>query len=323
MNPEGLPLPGGTRRDGNNGTDPPVITAPLPGASPSAREALTHNRLKLAIFSSVYAGLPLAEAARRVRHHGFSGVILEYAFADLCLNPLRPDWTVVETIQAAFRREEVAIAGLYGYYNVVDPDSARRLWGEARMSFLLTNWERLGSPVVATETGTFNAQSEWLESPENATESAYARCRAALERLVAQAEKHGAILAIEPNWRNIIGSVDRAARLFRDLPSPALKLIMDPSNYYRKEDLPRMDAVLEDLFRQVGKHTVLAHAKDVAAAGDETHLVAAGRGVLNYPLYLHLLAGLDRECFLALERLSLDDVPRARDYVLRVLGVRF
>ena len=91
---------------------------------------------------------------------------------------------------------------------------------------------------------------------------------------------------------------------------------MDPCNYYRKEDLPRMGPVLEDIFRRLGARIVLAHAKDVKASADGTDLPASGLGVLDYPLYLRLLAKLDREMFLALEHLGLEDVPRARDFVL-------
>ena len=75
--------------------------------------------------------------------------------------------------------------------------------------------------------------------------------------------------------------------------------------------------MLDEIFRRVGKQTVLAHAKDVKAAGDNgTDLPAAGRGVLDYPRYLRLLSGLYRELYLVIEHLTLEDVPRARDYVL-------
>ena len=50
---------------------------------------------------------------------------------------------------------------------------------------------------------------------------------------------------------------------------------------------------------------------------DGTDLPASGMGVLDYPLYLRLLARLDREIPLIIEHLSLADVPRARDFVLR------
>ena len=99
--------------------------------------------------------------------------------------------------------------------------------------------------------------------------------------------------------------------------SPALKLVMDPCNYPRKEDLPRFPSMLDEMFRRLGEQIVVAHAKDVkASAGEGTDLPAAGRGVLDYPRYLRLLAGLNRPVHLLLEHLSLEDVPRARDYVL-------
>ena len=166
----------------------------------------------------------------------------------------------------------------------------------------------------STETGTLNEKSEWLESPENASEKGYQSCRAALEKLAQAAKKHGAIISIEPYWRNVIDSIARADRVLRDVPG--LKLVMDPCNYFRKEDLSRMDPMLEEMFSRLGRKIVLAHAKDVKASADGADLPASGKGVLDYPLFLRLLAGLNRELFLIIEHLTLDDVPRARDYVL-------
>jgi sugar phosphate isomerase/epimerase len=77
-----------------------------------------------------------------------------------------------------------------------------------------------------------------------------------------------------------------------------------------------MQPMLEDIFRRVGQQTVLAHAKDVKPAPEGPDLPAAGLGVLDYPLYLRLLAGLNSELYLAIEHLTMEDVPRARDYVL-------
>ena len=182
------------------------------------------------------------------------------------------------------------------------------------MQVLIENWKQFGCPVISTETGTFNDKSEWIESPENATEQGYQACRAALERLTRAAKKTGAVISIETYWRNVIDSIARAERVMRDVRG--LKLVMDPCNFYRRDDLSRMDPMLEEMFRLLGKHIVLAHAKDVKASADGTDLPASGKGVLDYPLYLRLLAGLNRELYLVLEHLTLDDVPHARDYVL-------
>ena len=285
----------------------------ISNAAPDLRAKAKKN-LKLGIFTGVYASLPLEEAARRIEADGFHGVVLEYGFADIRFDPWAPDWDKARQITRTLAKHNLKIAGLFGYYNVVDPDPARRKRGEQRMQVLIENWRQFGCPIISTETGTFNDKSEWLESPENATEEGYQACRAALERLTKAAKKTGAVISIETYWRNVIDSTARAQRVLRDVPG--LKLVMDPCNFYRKEDLSRMDPMLEEMFRLLGKQIVLAHAKDVKAAAEGTDLPASGKGVLDYPLFLRLLAGLNRELYLIIEHLTLDDVPRSRDYVL-------
>jgi len=295
-----------------------ALATPLAGRAADDLKAKAKRNLKLAIFTGVYAGLPLEEAGKRIKADGFSGVVLEGNFADVRFDPFAPDWEAANKITSCLDHNGIKIVGLYGYYNVVAPDPENRKRGEQRMQFLIENWKRLGSNNISTETGSRNPQSEWNDSPENATEAAYQQCRTSLEKFARLAEKTGAVISIEPYWKNVIGSAERAERLFRDVKSPALKLVMDPCNYFRKAELTQMQPMLKDIFQRVGKQTVLAHAKDVKAAADadDTELPAAGKGVLDYPRYLRLLAELDREIYLAVEHLSLPEVPAARDYVL-------
>jgi len=304
-----------TRRDWLKLSGAAALALPWMTSAAEELRAKARKNLKLGIFTGVYSRFPLEEAARRMAGDGFNGVILEYSFADVRFDPWSPDWDKVRVIRETLARHNLKIAGLFGYYNVVDPDAARRLRGEQRMQTLLENWRHFDCPVVSTETGTLNGKSEWLESPENEGEPAYQACRAAFERWAGVARKTGAVVSIEAYWRNVVGTAPRAERLLRDVPG--LKLVMDPCNYYRKEDLANMDAILEDMFKRLGPNIVLAHAKDVKAAADNgTDLPAAGMGVLDYPLFLRLLAALDRELYVIIEHLTLEDVPRARDYVL-------
>jgi sugar phosphate isomerase/epimerase len=274
------------------------------------------KNFRLGIFTHVYAKLPVEEAIARIKADGFRGVVTNFSFADVKFNPAKPDWDAVKKVRACLDRHGLTVAGLYGYYNVVSPLPEQRRKGRERMEFLLANWKKFGSPNVTTETGTYNAKSEWLDDPRNTSEEGYLDFRREMEGLVKAAEKSGAMVTIEPYWRNIIGTIDRAERLFRDISSPALKLTMDPSNFFRPEDLPRMKPMLEEMFRRLGPQVVLAHAKDVKMTGDKQEHPAAGLGVLDYATYLELLAKLDRPLDLVLEHLTLDDVPRARGFVL-------
>jgi len=285
-------------------------------AAQTSLKSKAKKNLKLGVFTNVYSRFPVAEAAAKIRAHGFEGVVLEYRFADVRFDPNAPDWGAAAKIVDTLGAAGLKIACLAGYYNVVAPDPDERKKGEAAFRCLVENWRKLGSPIVATETGTLNRKSQWLESPENAGEPAYESCRKSLAELARVAAGSGAVVAIEPYWRNIIDSPARAGRLFRDVNSPALKLVMDPCNYYRPADLDRVQPILREVFERVGRQTVIAHAKDVKPAPDGPDLPAAGLGVMDYPLFLRLLAGLDREMFLVVEHLGFEDVPRARDYVL-------
>jgi len=280
------------------------------------RKAEGVENVHLGVDAGVYARFPVEEAASRMQADGFRSVLCAYRFADMHFDPLAPDWKAAEKILASFERHGIAIAAISGYVNVVDPNPSRRKAGDARLKFFLENAKRLGCRNVSTETGTFNEKSQWLDAPENFTEEGYRQCRAAFEKWAKVAEKAGSILSIEVYWRNCIDSIERADRLFREVNSPALKLVMDPCNYFRKEDLSKMQPMLKDMFKRLGDRIVVAHAKDVKAAAEGTDLPAAGRGVLDYPLYLRLLGQLGRPIDLLLEHLTLDDVPRARDYVL-------
>jgi sugar phosphate isomerase/epimerase len=270
----------------------PALAAPVSAAPAVDWRAKAKKNLRLGIDAGVYA-------------------------ADARFDPLAPDWDAAEKIVRAFEQHGIEIAAVFGYVNLVDPVPEQRQRGDARLEALLTNWKRLGCRNVSTETGTFNTQSPWLEAPENATEEGYLKCRAALEKWAKVAEKAGAVLSIEAYWRNVIDSIDRAERVFKEVQSPALRLVMDPNNYFRKEDLPKMQPMLEEMFRRLGDRIVVAHAKDVKPAENGTDLPASGKGVLDYPLFLRLLAQLDRPLDLILEHLTLDDVPRARDFVLQ------
>jgi len=297
-----------------------AITVPVLASEADTSATLrarAKKNLTLGTFTSFYASLSLDEAVRRLKEHEMHCVVCDYAFKDIRFDPLAPDWDVLKKIRAAFEHQKIEFVGLYGYYNVIDPDLDRRKQGEARIHAYIENWKRFGTPVISLETGTFNRQSQFAEDPQNFTEEGYQIFKTTFEKIVRAAEKTQAILAIEPYWRNIICSVERAERLFRELSSPSLKLTMDPCNYFRNEDLPKMRPMLEEIFRRLGPETVLAHAKDVKASDKGTDLPAAGKGVLDYPLYLRLLAELNRPCPLLVEHLSMADVPRARDYVLK------
>jgi sugar phosphate isomerase/epimerase len=129
----------------------------------------------------------------------------------------------------------------------------------------------------------------WRGHPANRRPDAWADLLEAMEEALAIAEEHDLWLAVEPETANVVDSPTKARRLLDELRCPRLKIILDPANLFRVEDLPYQRPILEAAFDLLGPDLVLAHAKDVRVVGGTVHHVAAGTGVLDYRLYLKLL----------------------------------
>jgi sugar phosphate isomerase/epimerase len=113
-----------------------------------------------------------------------------------------------------------------------------------------------------------------------------------MEQALVIAEAHDLWLAVEPETANVVDSPAKARRLLDELRSPRLKIILDPANLFRAEDLPDQRAILSAAFDVLGPDIVLAHAKDVQVVAGTVHHVAAGAGLLDYEYYLSLLRHL-------------------------------
>ena len=120
---------------------------------------------------------------------------------------------------------------------------------------------------------------------------------------------------------------------------PGLGLLMDPSNYFESNNIDPMDGILHQVFDTLSDKIKIAHAKDVARAGDdksEKHadigdddalashtfrgvaeivLNAAGTGSLNYNLYPQLLAKKHPNIPIIVEHLDEAYVPRSKVFM--------
>jgi sugar phosphate isomerase/epimerase len=149
---------------------------------------------------------------------------------------------------------------------------------------------------------------------------------------------------VENYVNNVIGSVNEVLRMFAEIDSPALGLMMDPTNYFTDYNINDIDGELNRIFNSLSNRAVIAHAKDCKAADnmEEKHanldasealsfrgagaveLPAPGLGSLNYDLYLKRLAENYPNIPLIIEHLDENDIPRAKAFIdnkLKELGI--
>lgn len=120
------------------------------------------------------------------------------------------------------------------------------------------------------------------------------------------------VLAFEPEHGTVVNDASAARRLLDAVGSPHLKVVVDAANLILPGELDHQAATLERAFELFGADLALAHAKDLL---DDGTIVAAGRGSLDYALYVRLLRQAGYTGALVLHDLRPDEVPESVAYV--------
>nr|MDA8409315.1 TIM barrel protein [Treponema sp.] len=158
--------------------------------------------IAVGIFNG-YFPYSLDESIKRIKAQGFSCVQLDLCFKDMDLEWQRLDAQKCHKIRDAFRQANLPIVCISGYTNLVHPEPARRMANTEYLKTLLRFARDLGTPYVISETGTYNADSDWVFDPKNATEGAYQEVKAIIADLAQHAHAHNAVFLIENYVQNI------------------------------------------------------------------------------------------------------------------------
>jgi sugar phosphate isomerase/epimerase len=250
--------------------------------------------MRLGIFAKTFVRPNLADTLDAVAAYGFDCVQFNFACAGLPGLPERIDPRVVSAAACELKRRHLAVAAVSGTFNMIDPDPARRREGLRRLEGIAASCAGLGAPLVSLCTGTRDPQDMWRAHPHNDSAAAWQDLQASMREALKIADWHDVCLGVEPETANVVNSARKARRLLDEMGSPRLKIIMDAANLFRPGQGARMAEMLQEAFALLGRDIALAHAKDFRDGADFAH-VAAGRGLLDWPLLLRLLraAGFD------------------------------
>lgn len=295
------------------------------------------------IFTGYYP-YTIDETIRRIKASDFSCVQLDVSFKDLdaTKEPLTKE--KAHLIRDKFRDANLPIIAVSGYTNFIHPDPVKRKENIDFLKMMMRYARDLGCPYVASETGTYNEESDWVWDDRNGSEKVYEETIEIIRDLASYANDYGATFIVENYVNNVIGSVEQVERMFKDVGTAGLGLICDPTNYFDEAHMKDVDGTLKDIFAKLSPYMKIAHAKDIKVAEDtsEKHadidadashsfrgsggveLPAAGLGVLNYDLYVELLAQQHPNIPLIIEHLDEGDIERAKKFVdgtLKKVGV--
>lgn len=266
--------------------------------------------MTVGILAHLLGTLPYAQLADKVAEHRFPYVQLALSKAiagiDFSLGKLSPG--LASEIGGAFADRGVRIAVLGCYASLIDLNEDNYRYNVDRFKEHLRHARHFGAPIVATEVGV----------PQDAGRLAQhaALLDRALEELVEEAKRWGAVIGLEAAQGHLIDTPETLAAAIERFPSSCVGVVLDPCNLLSGRTLDDQDRIVDDAFRLLGPRIVSAHAKDLVRTEDGgVQETAAGLGQLHYARFWEKLEAQKPHGFVTLEAVSVPQMEAAARFV--------
>ncbi|HWR50466.1 MAG TPA: TIM barrel protein [Bryobacteraceae bacterium] len=263
------------------------------------------------------------ELAREHRRLGYS--------AAYCPDAKPDDTARTREIEQAFAAENVVIAEVGAWYNMLDPDAAKRRENLAKVVSRLALAEAVGARCCVDIAGSYNPDSWFGPHKNNFSKEFFDATVENCRRVIDEIRPKRARFAIEmmgwaipdgpESYRKLVKAVDRKAF---GVHIDVCNGVNSPARYYHNA------AFITECFRTLGPWVVSCHAKDLEWKVEmNVHFVEVvpGRGGIHYRTYLREIANLPVEAPLMLEHLSKpEEYEEGKRYiqgVARELGLPF
>jgi sugar phosphate isomerase/epimerase len=260
------------------------------------------------------------------RAHAAFGYGAAYVPANLSM----ADAGLLSRWEAAFAAEDVMLAEIGIWRNLVTPDDAVRSSNLDYAAEKLAVADAVGARCAVTYIGSFRAGSDYAPARENMGKDAFEACIETVRHLIDRVKPKRAKFALEMMQYSLPDSVDSYVEMFRAVDRPAFGAHLDPVNLIMT---PRVywnnAALIRECFAKLGPWIASCHAKDILLHHKAAlHLdeVQIGDGVLDYGVYLSELNSLPRDVPLMLEHLEGPAYAVARDRLFAVgegAGIQF
>ncbi len=240
------------------------------------------------------------QLAREHRRIGYS--------AAYCPSVEARDGDRTRAIREAFAAEDVAIAEVGAWKNMLDPDPAARKNNLDYVAERLALAEAVNARCCVDIAGSYNPKSWFGMHPKNLSREFFDATVANCRRVIDAVKPARTRFAIEMMPWSLPDGPDSYAELIRAVDRRAFAVHLDvcnainsPARFYSNK------AVIEECFRKLGQWIVSCHAKDLAWVPEyNIHFaeVPPGRGQIDYATYLRSISQLPVDAPLMLEHLN-------------------
>jgi len=263
------------------------------------------------------------ELAREHRRLGYS--------AAYCPKAEIGDAAYARALEDAFRKENVVIAEVGAWVNMLDPDPAKRERNIAYVTERLSLADAVGARCCVDIAGSYNPKVWYGPDPRNLSKEFFDATVENARKVIDAVKPKRTVFSLEIMGWNLPDGPDSYLSLLKAIDRKAFGVHLDvfnginsPQRFYKHEEFIR------ECFRKLGPHIASCHAKDLDWPAElQVHFteVVPGRGQIGYRPVLEELSKLSVDAPLMLEHLkTAEEYEEAKRHILKVgaeTGVTF
>ena len=246
---------------------------------------------------------------------------------DVSLN----DENRISALREAFKKQDVVIAEVGRWVNLVDSDPEKRRSNLKQVTDGLALAEAIGALCCVDIAGSYNTTRWDGPQPDNVSDRFFDAAVENARAIIDAVKPKRAKFSYEMMGWTIPDSPESALKLLKAVDRAAFAVHLDPCNlinspsrFYRSTEL------LNECFDKLGPWIVSCHAKDLTwEPGMNVHFreVRPGAGTLDYRVYLERISRLPQAPPLMIEHLpNAEEFDKARQHIFEVgkaNGIRF
>ncbi|MDX2181353.1 MAG: sugar phosphate isomerase/epimerase [Bryobacteraceae bacterium] len=256
-----------------------------------------------------------AELAREHRRLGYS--------AAYCPAAEVSDTARVKAIEEAFAKENVVIAEVGAWKNMLDPNPAVREENLKYVESRLALAEAVGARCCVDIAGSFNPKVWYGPHPKNLSQEFFDATVANCRRVIDAVKPKRTVFSLEIMGWNLPDGPDSYIKLIRAIDRKGFGVHLDAFNAINTpERFYNNAAYTRECFRRLAPWVASCHAKDVAWIPEmQVHFVEVipGRGEIDYRPILDELSRLPKQPPLMMEHLkSAEEYEEAARHIRKV-----
>jgi sugar phosphate isomerase/epimerase len=238
---------------------------------------------------------------------------------------------LVDAIQKAFAAENVVIAEVGAWVNMLDPDAEKRKANLKYVTERMALSEAVGARCCVDIAGSYDPKVWYGPNPRNLSREFFDATVENCRRVIDAVKPKRTRFTIEMMGWNLPDGPDSYVELIRAVDRPSFGVHLDvcnginsPTRFYRNSEF------IAECFRKLGPWIISCHAKDLEWKVElNVHFqeTVPGRGQVDYAAYLRELSKLPVDAPLMLEHLkTAEEYEEGKQYIRKVaagIGVTF